>query len=261
MRLTLTQPRTACATKYSPKPIAAGNPNARAVAIVKWMMTRLSSSLLDVSLEGAAGEIVSFPTSPFSARGLFGTITGFQFGRRFMAIFSTPDRFEPEYNQQERHLFRDTAADRHRTAARGLSKGRPAELCHSKFVSARSTFVISLCAIDSVWPSSHLIVTPLHVTSTTIPRSAVFLSQRTRSPTLSCLDCSPVILSRPLRLQPAITMATYRAVRNSDGPEKTDGNSQGQAAVWHTSLVLISDRDVALNHHAARSFILSAESL
>jgi hypothetical protein len=48
---------------------------------------------------------------------------------------------------------------------------------------------------------------------------------------------------------------------NSDGPEKTDGNSQEQAAVWHTSLVLISDRDVALNHHAARSFILSAESL
>jgi hypothetical protein len=32
------------------------------------------------------------------------------------------------------------------------------------------------------------------------------LSQRTRSPTLSCLDCSPVILSRPLRLQPSSSM-------------------------------------------------------
>jgi hypothetical protein len=48
------------------------------------MMRRLSSSLLEASLEGAACEIVLFPTLPFSAWGLFGTITGFQFGRRCM---------------------------------------------------------------------------------------------------------------------------------------------------------------------------------
>jgi hypothetical protein len=62
-----------------------------------------------------------------------------------------------------------------------------------KFARARSTFAISLCRTDTVWPSSHLIVTPLHVTPTMVPRSVTILFQHTRSPTLSCLDCSPVI--------------------------------------------------------------------
>jgi hypothetical protein len=57
----------------------------------------------------------------------------------------------------------------------------------------RSNFAISLCRTDTVCPSSHLIVTPLQVTPTMVPRSVTILSQQTRSSTLSCLDCSPVI--------------------------------------------------------------------
>jgi hypothetical protein len=45
-------------------------------------------------------------------------------------------------------------------------------------------------------PSSHRIVTPFQATSTTVPKSVVLRSQQTRSPTLSCLDCSPVMFSQ-----------------------------------------------------------------
>jgi hypothetical protein len=97
--------RTACATKYSPKPIAAGNPNARAAAIVNWMVTRLSSSLLEASLESPAQEIVlRFLTSLFSGRGLFGTIMGFQFGRLCTAMFRG-QMFVCRNNRKKGHLF------------------------------------------------------------------------------------------------------------------------------------------------------------
>jgi hypothetical protein len=66
-------------------------------------------------------------------------------------------------------------------------------LSQTKFAGARSTRTMSLCFIEMVRPSFHSIVTPLHATSMTVPRSAAPWSQQTRLPTLSCLDCSPVI--------------------------------------------------------------------
>src|ERR1700691_3152190 len=87
-----------------------------------------------------------------------------------------------DYHNQTARLAKRTRLP---AGARGLLK-RP----QFKFASARSTFVISLCRTDTVWPSSHLIVTPLHVTPTMVPRSVMIFSQHTRSATLSCLDCS-----------------------------------------------------------------------
>jgi hypothetical protein len=58
---------------------------------------------------------------------------------------------------------------------------------------ARSTRAISLCSIDAVKPSSHSMMTAFHVVPITVPRSVVVAAQQTRSPTFSCLDCSPVI--------------------------------------------------------------------
>jgi hypothetical protein len=63
----------------------------------------------------------------------------------------------------------------------------------ANFTGTRSTRFISLCKIEVVRPSSQLMVTPLQVVSTTVPRSVVVAPQRTRSPTLRSLDWSPVI--------------------------------------------------------------------
>jgi hypothetical protein len=63
----------------------------------------------------------------------------------------------------------------------------------ANFTGTHSTRFISLCKIEVVRPSSQLMVTPLQVVSTTVPRSVVVAPQRTRSPTLRSLDWSPVI--------------------------------------------------------------------
>jgi hypothetical protein len=64
---------------------------------------------------------------------------------------------------------------------------------HTNFVGARSIAFMSLCRTKSVSPSSQAMVTPLQSVPMTVPKSAVVPPQRTRSPTLRSLDCSPVI--------------------------------------------------------------------
>jgi hypothetical protein len=64
---------------------------------------------------------------------------------------------------------------------------------HTKLAGTRSTRFISLCKIEVVRPSSQLMVTPLQVVSTTVPRSVALAFQQTRSPVLRSLDWSPVI--------------------------------------------------------------------
>jgi hypothetical protein len=100
-------------------------------------------------------------------------------------------------------------------------------------VSARSTFVISSCAIDSVWPVLPLdrdsaphnfdngtaigyFLVPAH-TVTDFELSGLFADHIKSSPSPSARHHH----------------GNIPRCENSQGPEKTDGNSQEQAAVWH----------------------------
>jgi hypothetical protein len=53
---------------------------------------------------------------------------------------------------------------------------------------------MSLWLTELVSPSSHEIVTSLQDVAISVPKSVALLPQQTRSPGLSFLDCSPVIL-------------------------------------------------------------------
>src|SRR5258708_9737710 len=61
------------------------------------------------------------------------------------------------------------------------------------FVGTRSTLAMSLCETELASPSSQEMVTSLQDVPVTVPRSVVVAPQQTRSPTLRCLDWSPVM--------------------------------------------------------------------
>ena len=70
---------------------------------------------------------------------------------------------------------------------------RPPAQVHIKFTT-RSTCPISLCKMVCSPRPFHLMVTPAQFVSVTVPRSARSFCQKTRAPTLSFLDFSPVMV-------------------------------------------------------------------
>src|ERR1700730_13814082 len=89
------------------------------------MITRLSSSPLEASLEGAAWEIVSpSSTLPLSARSPLSTITGFQFGRRCMAIFRHQIDLPQQSKERPSVPILGQVLRGHRAAVRGIQKTR-----------------------------------------------------------------------------------------------------------------------------------------